>query len=129
MPYMNDLYNRDTLDSTAAPRTHLKTSAYLQQFQILDFVWADKGDYFTLVKDFPGVSPEDVDVSIQRVFENSWRVEIAVKANRKGSENFSCDVRIPIDASKASGKMEHGRLTLTVPKAASYKKVVVPINV
>ncbi len=81
---------------------------------------------FTLIADLPGVSPEDIDISMEksvltikgeRHTERSEENENFKRIERQ-SGTFYRRFTLPdsADADKISAKSEHGVLTITIPK-------------
>ena len=92
---------------------------------------AEKGDVFTVKASLPGISPDDLNVTLEdnvltiqgetkedeTIEENSYHI----RERRYGS--FSRSVRFPVavEGDKVEAEYENGVLTLTIPKAEAVK--------
>ena len=90
-----------------------------------------EGDNFVIHASLPGVSPDDIDVSIE---DNVLTVKGHTKVERERKEgnylmrerrtgSFHRSLRLPdtVDTEKAQPYYEHGVLTISIPKAESKK--------
>ena len=99
----------------------------------------EEGDDFVVRASLPGVSPENIDVSIEdqvlaikaeaKVAEERKESGYLMKERRSGS--FHRSVRLPdtVDTDKAQTLYENGVLTVTLPKAQSKKAKQLKVSV
>jgi HSP20 family protein len=92
---------------------------------------AEKDDVFTVKASLPGVSPEDLNVTLE---DNVLTVQGEIKEDetieeetyhirerRYGSFSRSLRFPVPVNSSEIEAAYENGVLTLTVPKAEEVK--------
>ena len=92
---------------------------------------AEKGDVFTVKASLPGISPDDLNVTLednvltiqgeakedQTIEENSYHI----RERRYGSFSRSVRFPVPVEGDKVEAEYENGVLTLTIPKAEAVK--------
>ncbi len=99
---------------------------------------SETGDGFTVKASLPGVSPEDLNVTLE---DNVLTVQGEVKDDATTEEsnyhirerrygNFSRSVRfpVPVESDKVEAQYENGVLTLTIPKAEAVKPKKIEIK-
>jgi HSP20 family protein len=99
---------------------------------------AENADGYTVKASVPGIKPEELDVTI----ENNV---LTIRAERKAEENkdenqvrwqerYSGKIErcfaLPaeVDANKAEARLEHGVLTLSLPKAEAVKPKAIKVQ-
>jgi len=92
---------------------------------------AEKGDVFTVKASLPGISPDDLNVTLEdnvltiqgetkedeTIEENSYHI----RERRYGSFSRSVRFPVPVEGDKVEAAYENGVLTLTIPKAEAVK--------
>ena len=92
---------------------------------------AEKGDVFTVKASLPGISPDDLNVTLEdnvltiqgetkedeTIEENSYHI----RERRYGSFSRSVRFPVPVEGDKVEAEYENGVLTLTIPKAEAVK--------
>ena len=92
---------------------------------------AEKGDVFTVKASLPGISPDDLNVTLEdnvltiqgetkedeTIEENSYHI----RERRYGSFSRSVRFPVPAEGDKVEAEYENGVLTLTIPKAEAVK--------
>ena len=92
---------------------------------------AEKGDVFTVKASLPGISPDDLNVTLednvltiqgeakedQTIEENSYHI----RERRYGSFSRSVRFPVPVEGDRVEAEYENGVLTLTIPKAEAVK--------
>ena len=92
---------------------------------------AEKGDVFTVKASLPGISPDDLNVTLEdnvltiqgetkedeTIEENSYHI----RERRYGSFSRSVRFPVPVEGDKVEANFENGVLTLTIPKAEAVK--------
>jgi HSP20 family protein len=80
--------------------------------------WREAGEHFELEAEVPGMTEKDVQVSVDQG-------AISIKGERKPPHalKFARSFTLPteIDAEKATATVQHGVLTVVLPKAAAAK--------
>jgi HSP20 family protein len=92
---------------------------------------AEKGDLFTIKASLPGMSPEDLNVTLEdnvltiqgelREDETIEEETYHIRERRYGSFSRSLRFPVPVNANSIEAAYENGVLTLTVPKAEEVK--------
>ena len=92
---------------------------------------AEKGDVFTVKASLPGISPDDLNVTLEDnvltiqgevkedelIEENSYHI----RERRYGSFSRSVRFPVPVEGEKVEAEYENGVLTLSIPKAEAVK--------
>ena len=92
---------------------------------------AEKGDVFTVKASLPGISPDDLNVTLEdnvltiqgetkedeTIEENSYHI----RERRYGSFSRSVRFPVPVEGDKVEANFENGVLTLSIPKAEAVK--------
>jgi HSP20 family protein len=92
---------------------------------------AEKGDVFTVKASLPGISPDDLNVTLEdnvltiqgetkqdeTIEENSYHI----RERRYGSFSRSVRFPVPVEGDKVEAEYENGVLTLSIPKAEAVK--------
>ena len=92
---------------------------------------AEKGDVFTVKASLPGISPDDLNVTLEdnvltiqgetkedeTIEENSYHI----RERRYGSFSRSVRFPVPVEGEKVEAEYENGVLTLSIPKAEAVK--------
>ena len=92
---------------------------------------AEKGDVFTMKASLPGISPDDLNVTLEdnvltiqgetkedeTIEENSYHI----RERRYGSFSRSVRFPVPVEGDKVEANFENGVLTLSIPKAEAVK--------
>jgi len=92
---------------------------------------AEKGDVFTVKASLPGISPDDLNVTLEdnvltiqgetkedeTIEENSYHI----RERRYGSFSRSVRFPVPVEGDNVEAAYENGVLTLTIPKAEAVK--------
>ncbi|MBK7219446.1 MAG: Hsp20/alpha crystallin family protein [Candidatus Promineofilum sp.] len=92
---------------------------------------AEKGEVFTVKASLPGISPDDLNVTLEdnvltiqgetkedeTIEENSYHI----RERRYGSFSRSVRFPVPVEGDKVEAEYENGVLTLTIPKAEAVK--------
>lgn len=88
---------------------------------------SEKEDSFEILADLPGMTAEDVDVSVEKrvLVVTGSRASVAAEntesvRNERASGSFLRRFTLPedVDVDAIAAKVEHGVLTITVPKSA-----------
>ena len=92
---------------------------------------AEKGDVFTVKASLPGISPDELNVTLEdnvltiqgmtqedeTIEENSYHI----RERRYGSFSRSVRFPVPVEGDKVEAEYENGVLTLSIPKAEAVK--------
>ena len=92
---------------------------------------AEQGDVFTVKASLPGLSPDDLNVTLEdnvltiqgevkedeTIEENSYHI----RERRYGSFSRSVRFPVPVQGDKVEANYENGVLTLSIPKAEAVK--------
>ena len=92
---------------------------------------AEKGEVFTVKASLPGISPDDLNVTLEdnvltiqgetkedeTIEENSYHI----RERRYGSFRRSVRFPVPVEGDKVEANFENGVLTLSIPKAEAMK--------
>jgi HSP20 family protein len=103
--------------------------AQAEQFVVPPASVIEVGDGYTLEVEMPGVNKEGLDISVEdnELTIVGWRslpvVEGTLIHHESRPENFrrTFELDPSIDANKISARIEHGLVTLTLPKAEHVK--------
>lgn len=97
---------------------------------------AESDDAFTLELDVPGVAKKDLTIDVsgrrvtvhgeRRVTERTGVVRHSTRLT--GTFDFETMLPVAIDESQATAELDHGVLTLHLPKAAAAKSTRIPIG-
>lgn len=100
---------------------------------------AEKADSFVVKASVPGISPDDLDISLTNDVltirgETKADTEINeenyhLRERRHGSFVRSVTLPVPVQADKVDAAYENGVLTLTLPKAEELRPKKIAINV
>ena len=92
---------------------------------------AEKGDVFTVKASLPGISPDDLNVTLEdnvltiqgEVKEDETIEESNYHIRERRTGSFSRSVRfpVPVESDKVEAEFEDGVLTLSIPKAEAVK--------
>jgi HSP20 family protein len=92
---------------------------------------AEKGDVFTVKASLPGISPDDLNVTLEdnvltiqgEVKEDETIEESNYHIRERRTGSFSRSVRfpVPVESDKVEAEFENGVLTLSIPKAEAVK--------
>jgi len=92
---------------------------------------AEKGDVFTVKASLPGISPDDLNVTLEdnvltiqgEVKEDETIEESNYHIRERRTGSFSRSVRfpVPVESDKVEAEFENGVLTLSIPKAEAMK--------
>ena len=92
---------------------------------------AEKGDVFTVKASLPGISPDDLNVTLEdnvltiqgEVKEDETIEESNYHIRERRTGSFSRSVRfpVPVEGDKVEAEYENGVLTLSIPKAEAVK--------
>ena len=92
---------------------------------------AEKGDVFTVKASLPGISPDDLNVTlednvltIQGEVKEDETIEESnyhIRERRYGSFSRSVRFPVPVESDKVEAEFENGVLTLSIPKAEAVK--------
>ena len=92
---------------------------------------AEKGDVFTVKASLPGISPDDLNVTLEdnvltiqgEVKEDETLEESNYHIRERRTGSFSRSVRfpVPVESDKVEAEFENGVLTLSIPKAEAVK--------
>ena len=112
------------------------TTSYWGATQAMPVDIAENAEGYTVKASVPGVKPEELDINI----ENNV---LTIRAERKAEESND-ELRLQeryygrlercftlpaeVDASKAEAKLEHGVLTLSLPKAEAVKPKTIKVE-
>ncbi len=99
----------------------------------------DKGNYFEIKAELPGIKKEDLDIDIEKEYLNIKAKKIdetsEEEKNYKHSEfsygEFSRYIQLPenIDIDKTEATLEHGILTINAPKQNKEKEQTKKLHV
>ena len=92
---------------------------------------AEKGDVFTVKASLPGISPDDLNVTLEdnvltiqgetKEDETIEEGNYHIRERRYGSFSRSVRFPVPVEGDKVEAEYENGVLTLTIPKAEAVK--------
>jgi len=97
---------------------------------------AENADGYTFKASVPGIKPEELDITIE---DNVLTIRAERKAEESNEElrwqeryygKLERSFRLPVevDANKAEAKIEHGVLTLSLPKAETVKPKAIKVQ-
>ena len=92
---------------------------------------AEKGDVFTVKASLPGISPDDLNVTLEdnvltiqgetKEDETIEESNYHIRERRTGSFSRSVRFPVPVESDKVEAEFENGVLTLSIPKAEAVK--------
>ncbi|MFO7664350.1 MAG: Hsp20/alpha crystallin family protein [Chloroflexota bacterium] len=138
-----DLYNEfDRMFESQANRSRwglpMRTNDVVGSWSLALDV-AENGDFFTVKASLPGMTPEDLNVTLEdnvltiqgelREDETIEEESYHIRERRYGSFSRSLRFPVPVNANNIEAAYENGILTLSVPKAEEVKPKRIEIKV